>query len=164
LGETSSKPARTLYVSLRRLLEDASNDGRLRSTIADIRQVLKPPHRSGVDEVISMGDRRNFHRSTELPHLVRDDRAWFDFAITLRDGEVVAWSFEVRFPDQVPAFLRFDLNPPGHDNEGRDLRCHLHPGTDDDGLAVPLAADWTPERVLGLVVGGLRRTGRVRAQ
>lgn len=111
-----------------------------------------------------MGDRRNFHRSRELPHLVRDDGAWFDFAITLREGEVVAWSFEVRFPDQVPAFLRFDLNPPGHDNESRHLRCHLHPGTDDDGLAVPLAADWTPERVLGSLVSGLRRTGRVRSE
>jgi hypothetical protein len=143
------------------MLDGAANDRRLRSTMSDIRQVLKPPYRSGADEVITVGDRRNFQRSTAHPHLVRNDGVWFDFAITLRDWAVIAWSFEVRFPDQVPAFVRFDLNPPGHANT---VRCHLHPGTDDDGLSVPLAADWTPEQVLGLMLNGLRRTGRVRVE
>jgi hypothetical protein len=38
---------------------------------------------------------------------------------------------DASLPPHRPSFIRFDLNPPGHPNEERELRAHLHPGCDD---------------------------------
>jgi hypothetical protein len=40
-------------------------------------------------------------------------------------------------PGMGAPFLRFDLNLPAHRNEQRELRCHLHPGSDDLLLPAP---------------------------
>lgn len=130
--------------------------------MADIRSALRPPARKGTDEVIVVNDRADFHRSREHPHLVRDDGAWFDFRLTLREQEVISWSFEIRFPEPEPSWVRFDLNPPGHANDEAGRRCHLHPGTDDDGMAIPLRTPWEALEVLRFLVHDLRRTGRIR--
>lgn len=51
------------------------------------------------------------------------------------------------------AFLRFDLNLPDHRNEARELRCHLHPGSDDILIPAPLL---TPAEMLTLFIDGIR--------
>jgi hypothetical protein len=45
------------------------------------------------------------------------------------------------------SFLRFDLNLPEHENQQRELRCHLHPGSDDVLVPAPMMS---PLEVLDL--------------
>jgi hypothetical protein len=90
---------------------------------------------------------------------VRDDDAWFDFTITVRkrgqELELLAYDFEIRFPPGRGApFLRFDLNLPGHRNADRELRMHMHPGSDDILVPAPLMS---PKEVLAIFIDELRR-------
>jgi len=90
-----------------------------------------------------VGGVKNQNRDPALPHLKRNDGAWFDFAITAREvGDnvsLLAYDFEIRLPPGLGApFLRFDLNVPDHRNQDRELRCHLHPGSDDILVPAPL--------------------------
>jgi hypothetical protein len=50
-------------------------------------------------------------------------------------------------------FLRFDYNLPAHRNEEREIRCHLHPGSDDILVPAPLMS---PLEMLALFIDGLR--------
>jgi hypothetical protein len=156
-----SKATRELFCSLQSALDDASDRLILREDMAAIRTILRTPYVDGYDEIITMGARRNFNRDPQLPHFTRDDGAWFDFAITLREGVVVSYSFEIRFLHGEPPWVRVDLNPPDHNNDQRGMRCHLHVASDDDGMVVPFQ-DPGPLGVLELLLAGLRRTGRVR--
>ncbi|MFV8749137.1 hypothetical protein ACNOYE_01155 [Nannocystaceae bacterium ST9] len=62
--------------------------------------------------------------------------------------------FELVFPDgHVPTFVRFDLNEPGHENEEREIRSHMHPSNDD--LLVP-APVMGPEELLDVLIRRLR--------
>ena len=104
-----------------------------------------------------VGGEKNQSRDPSLPHLRRDDDAWFDFSIGVREGdkqlELLAYDFEIRFsPGMGVPFLRFDLNPPGHSNE---MRCHLHPGSDDILVPAPLMS---PLEILELFVDGARQS------
>lgn len=104
------------------------------------------------------GGVKNQARDSSLPHFVRDDGAWFDFSITVRETgnglQLLAYDFEIRFaPGMGTPFLRFDLNLPDHRNQERDLRCHLHPGSDDVLVPAPLM---TPSEVLALFIEGAR--------
>ncbi|MBC7977651.1 MAG: hypothetical protein H7138_21960 [Myxococcales bacterium] len=105
-----------------------------------------------------VGGAKNLKRDRSLAHFTRDDDAWFDFTITVREQagqlELLAYDFEIRFPPGrgVP-FVRFDLNLPAHRNEDRELRSHQHPGSDDLQMPAPLM---TPTEVLALFVEGLR--------
>lgn len=117
---------------------------------------------------IAIGTKRNFHRLKELPHLARPDGAWFDFQLLLREqgnaADIIAYDFEIRLPPEVSppfSFVRFDLNPPGHENQQDGLRSHLHLSSDDDGFSIP-APVMSPFEILDLFIFGLRRTGRVR--
>ncbi|HET7504851.1 MAG TPA: hypothetical protein VFK02_27700, partial [Kofleriaceae bacterium] len=66
----------------------------------------------------------------------------------------LAYGFEVYFPSRDPiAFVRFDLNLRGHDNDESGLRSHLHPGNDDLQLPSPVL---TPAEGLLLVLYGCR--------
>jgi hypothetical protein len=99
-----------------------------------------------------------FDRASAAAHLVRNDGAWLHFTLTVRaDAESLsleAYSFEIVFPNaHHPAFLRFDLNSPGHENDEREMRSHFHPGNDD--LQSP-SAMMTPEEILDLLIWGLR--------
>ncbi|MCB9762425.1 MAG: hypothetical protein H6739_21690 [Alphaproteobacteria bacterium] len=125
---------------------------------------------------IAVGEVRNFHRQPHLPHFTRRDGAWFDFQILVRErrGEltIVAYDYELRLdpkldpPEEAPAhvgpaFVRFDYNPPWHDNAADGMRAHLHLGSDDDGVVVPTPV-LSPYEVLDRFLHGLVRTGRVR--
>lgn len=87
--------------------------------------------------------------------LRRPDGAWLHFAVTVREhgsGPLVllAYGFEVCFPGgHAPEWLRFDLNPPGSDNDDRGMRSHFHPG--NKSIQVPCAA-MTPADALLLCI------------
>ena len=136
MAEKLSREARTLEKGLRDRLRTASDTGQISNPVAEVLRFVQVT-RNGADEVIAVPrGTRNFKRDDAADHFERDDGAHFDLAITLRDREVVAWSFELRFPlewDDGPRWVRFDLNHPGHANDERGLRCHVHLGSDDDG-------------------------------
>lgn len=89
------------------------------------------------------GGVKNQNRDRTLPHFERNDGAWFDFTITAREQggslNLLAYDFEIRLkPGMGAPFLRFDLNLPEHPNEQRELRCHMHPGSDDVLVPAPM--------------------------
>jgi hypothetical protein len=145
LGQKPELPGnpRQLRAELCRTLITAHDEGLLRTAPAQVYQLVKLDDPKPTESVI-VGGFKNFKRNPALPHFKRDDGAWFDFAITVeqkRRGalELVAYNFELRFPDgSHPAFIRLDLNDPGHSNEDHGLRCHLHPGNDDLQVPAPL--------------------------
>jgi hypothetical protein len=105
-----------------------------------------------------VGGVKNQERDRNAPHFERDDGAWFDFSITVREAqrrlELLAYDFEIRFePGMGSPFLRFDLNLPDHRNQTRDLRCHLHPGCDDILVPAPMM---TPIELLRFFVEEVR--------
>lgn len=159
-----SRALRMLAKDLRSLLIQASDRGRITNSISDIIGLVRGSS-NGLDEVIECPkDGRNFGRRRDAQHFARDDGAWFDFVITLRQGEVIAYSFELRLPEDArdgPSWIRFDLNPPGHDNDHRGHRSHLHLASDDDGMSISHPRQ-TPAELMDFMVRGLRRTGRVR--
>lgn len=125
------------------------------------------PDRHGYFD-IAVGTRRNFNRDLAEPHFTRKDGGWFDFQLQVRQddsgAEIIAYDFELRLPSGGGFdFVRYDLNPPGHDNQEDGLRSHVHLNADDDGLAAP-APVMSPFEILDLFLHGLRRVGRVRRQ
>lgn len=163
--------AAALGRELRNALIRASNAGALRtspSEIFQLVQILAEPPPMVADQLRErkllrdacciVGGEKNQRRDPGLAHFVRDDDAWFDFTITVRQRgalELLAYNFEIRFPSAMGSpFLRFDLNLPEHRNEDRELRSHLHAGFDD--LYVP-APVMTPSELVGLFVHALRR-------
>jgi hypothetical protein len=69
--------------------------------------------------------------------------------------ELLAYDFELRFPPGAGApFVRFDLNLPAHHNEERELRAHMHLGSDD---VISPALMMAPGEMLALFLDGLRR-------
>lgn len=106
-----------------------------------------------------MSGDKSYDRDSSAAHLVRDDGAWFDFTITVREHagklELITYNFEICFPYAMGApFLRFDLNIPEHRNQQRELRSHLHPGSDD--IYVP-SPKMHPAELIDLFLHGLRR-------
>jgi hypothetical protein len=105
-----------------------------------------------------VGGDKNQERDRSLRHFARDDGAWFDFSITVREHgrqlTLLAYDFEIRFPPGTGTpFLRFDLNLPEHRNEDRELRAHMHPGSDDIIAPAPMMR---PSELLTLFIDGLR--------
>jgi hypothetical protein len=160
LGARPDMPdsAKALHRELRRALIAAHNEGLLRSSPAEIHKLVKLEEPTSAYCVIAGGE-KNFKRDPNRPHLERDDGAWFDFAITVGQTramplELIAYNFEIRFPDaSAPAFIRFDLNDPTHDNEARGMRSHIHPGSDDLQVPSPLMS---PDEVLSILLHDLR--------
>lgn len=119
---------------------------------------LEPSKEDRRDSVI-IGGPKAFRRDPASARLIRDDHAWLHFTLTVRQHErgrleILAYDFELVFPDgHVPPFIRFDLNMPGHANEDRELRSHLHPGNDDLQLPAPVM---TPEELLELLLVRVR--------
>lgn len=104
------------------------------------------------------GGVKNQGRDASLPHFERSDGGWFDFSITVREArgglELLAYDFEMRFaPGMGAPFIRFDMNLPDHRNDQRDLRCHLHPGSDDVLVPAPMMS---PSEVLAFFIDGAR--------
>ncbi|WP_437765087.1 hypothetical protein WMF27_31820 [Sorangium sp. So ce281] len=117
------------------------------------------PERPAVGPHIIVGGVKDFRREPESAHLVRGDGAWIHFTITVNwDGRkrlsLIAYDFEIVFPPgHSPRFIRVDLNEPGHENETRELRSHIHPGNDDLLLPAPVLA---PAEILHYFLHGLR--------
>jgi hypothetical protein len=164
--------ARDLERELRGVLRKASDLRVLRTTPQDIlklvRTLSEPP--SNVANQLRdrgllrnayciVGGDKNQDRDRGLRHFTRDDDAWFDFTITVREQDrqltLLAYDFEIRFlPGGGAPFLRFDLNLPEHRNEDRELRSHMHPGSDDIILPWPRMS---PTEALTMLVHDLRR-------
>ena len=162
--------AKALHRELRVMLVKASNKGIITTSPGEIERhvnILGPPpsvmrqlerldlHRGAFS---IFGGEKNQGRLEILPHFKRNDGAWFDFSITVRETEgslrLLAYDFEIRLaPGMGAPFLRFDLNLPDHRNQARDLRCHLHPGSDDLLVPAPLMS---PAELLGLFLDGVR--------
>ena len=128
-----------LFTQMRKALIRANDQGLLINPFHEIHARLKCTPKSARHRTESeiVGGDRNFQRvkDGELTYFERDDGAWFDFALTLKESPrltLIAYNFELRFPEGFAAkFIRFDLNPPDHANEERGLRAHMHPGSDD---------------------------------
>jgi hypothetical protein len=155
-----------LFSELRKSLRDAIDEGKLKTKPHEIFKMLKKSSTSK-GEVEIVGGEKNFHRTLDKAHFTRADGAWFDFAITVArasDGKsliLLAYDFEIRFPEHIkPAFVRFDLNQPGHENEIIGLRSHLHPGSDDLSVPSPLMS---PLEILDVLLHGLVLPEKARA-
>jgi hypothetical protein len=166
--------AKQLYGQLREELLSASNAGTIRDPPPEVFRRLQllaelPPqileelrtrslhHRA----YCIIGGEKNQARDRQIPHFQRRDGAWFDFSIVVRERddhlELLAYDFELRFPPGMGVpFLRYDLNFPQHDNAGRDLRCHLHAGSDDLLVPAPLMA---PSELLAVFLDGAQLAG-----
>jgi hypothetical protein len=155
------KTASELHRQLRKLLFRAVDERLLSSQIHDINanfvcisaeedlatKLLVSKSRRGF--VIGIAD-KNQERSRASKHFVRRDNCWFDCSFTVIETseglQLAAYSLELRLcPGMGVPFVRYDLNPPGHANELRELRCHMHPGSDDIMLPAPLM---TPAELL----------------
>jgi hypothetical protein len=163
--------ARDLCRDLRMALVHASNGKKLVTPPKKIHEYVKlldepPPQvlKSLVKASVQhgafciVGGEKNQDRDKAVPHFERSDGAWFDFSIIVRDLkgklELLAYDFEIRMAAGMGVpFLRFDLNHPGHGNEKRELRCHLHPGHDDILVPAPLMS---PFELLALFIEGIR--------
>jgi hypothetical protein len=181
-SHTSERPlelpasARLLRAELVKVLVSASNASKIKTSPSEIHHRItlmdsgEIARRLGAvaDDLRSndlqegafciVGGEKNQERDKSLPHFERDDGAWFDFSITVREAkrrlELLAYDFEIRFePGMGSSFLRFDLNLPDHRNQFRDLRCHLHPGCDDLLVPAPLM---TPIELLRFFIEEVR--------
>jgi hypothetical protein len=163
--------AKALCRELRATLIKASNAKKITTAPKEVNawvQLLPEPPPQVLQDLRTMdlhrgafcitGGEKNQDRLTSLPHFERDDGAWFDFSIVVRevDGhlDLLAYDFEIRLaPGMGASFLRFDLNLPEHRNEVRDLRCHLHPGSDELLVPAPLMS---PSELLALFLDSAR--------
>jgi hypothetical protein len=173
LGHTR---ARDLLSAIRAELKRAFDDGRLEVAQHDIFRfvnLIEPPDEmknatKGMAVAIA-GGTKDFKRRRGSKQLVRRDGAWFNFSLTVGEIEgapleLIAYSFELVFPKgHSPKFVRFDLNQPGHPNEGREIRSHMHPGNEDLQLPSPVLDPLeSVQLMLDLPVSGRRRKARGR--
>lgn len=165
---TAMSPQR-LFTTMRTHLTKAAEDGRLKTSFANVMAQLRLAPQG--EEFTIYGARlesANFKRSRAEPHFLRQDGAWFDFMVTGRGTagrglEILAYSCEIRFPDELltfPRFVRFDLNPPGHANESAAMRCHMHPGHNDLQVVAPFIG---PLEILDLCIHGLTWPAKQRS-
>lgn len=163
-GNHRNATAKELHREILRYLIKATDQRLLEGSQTTVRANVKFIERPSGFEIM-VGDVRNFHRDPALPHFRRKrDQAWFDFQLLgvkkERRIEIEAYDFELRLA-KPELFIRFDLNPPGHENDEHGLRSHMHLDSDDDGMAVP-APVMSPFELLDIMVHGLIQTGRQR--
>lgn len=165
------KSAKELSRNLRATLIRASNAKKITTSPEQIHErvlVLDAPPPTVLDQLRArelhqgafcvVGGEKNQDRDLQRPHFMRNDGSWFDFSIIVREVgdrlDLLAYDFELRLATGMGApFLRFDLNLPEHRNQDRELRCHLHPGSDDILVPAPLMS---PIEVLALFIDGIR--------
>ena len=158
-----------LYRDIRTYLIKASDHGLILEAQSVVhRDLLFAGPDSKVFLHISVGNVRNYNRTKELPHFSRQDGGWFDFQLQVKEedgrADIVAYDFELRLPPGAGfEFVRFDLNPPGHENQKHGLRSHFHINADDDGLVAPSPV-MSPFEILDLFLHGLCRVGRIRGK
>lgn len=157
--EANVKRPSELLVQIRNALYRAVSEERLvpKGDLAQIVQLTQDKHDSS--KFVLTGGIKDFRRDEANARLIRDDLAWFHFTITLqapREGsvEVLGYDFEIVFPrSHQPPWIRFDYNLPGTDNEARNIRSHVHPGSDDLQLPAPILR---PIELVELYVNHLR--------
>jgi hypothetical protein len=160
--------AEAVLQSIRKALRDAYDDDFLETPPEKIYAFVPKLTMKGDKAMITGGlveGKKPFARSSDQARIKRSDGAWLHFTLTLRCSasgkkdnveELWAYDFELVFPDEhSPSFVRFDLNEPGHENENREIRSHMHPANDD--LLVP-APVMTPEELLDILVRRLRHS------
>jgi hypothetical protein len=158
------KSAKLLRSEFLKCLTAACDDKFLKTEHHEIRGLLKMTKvNKGIIEITGGG--KNQKRLREIPHFKRFDGCWFDFAITvdqtIKPAKVIAFDFEIRFSEDNPTkFLRFDLNPPKHNNDDQGKRFHLHPGNDD--LMIH-ASPMSPLEILHLFLYDLKMPERPRS-
>ncbi len=166
--KNSVNKASVLKTQILKLLTQANDERKLKTKPYEIHDLLKleqsTQHGTDVSEIL--GGQRNFKRLRELPHFERADGCWFDFAIFIdqkpKPAEILGFNFEIRFPTNLPVqFLRFDLNLPGHNNQDRGMRFHLHPGSDDLMVHSP---PMSPLEILHLFLYGLPIPEKLRSK
>ena len=154
-----------LYGEIQQLLERACKSGKLKNSIRDLQNSLlsrTKPDRNGAT-VIAGGLRTE--RWSEERQFVRDDRACFNFSVTVRyppvgsteAPELIAYHFNLAFPNAPaqpsPAFVRFDLNDAEftkgsvRDALRSPLLCHAHPGHGKMTIPTPVLA---PQEILAI--------------
>jgi len=160
----TEESAKDLWTKLLKSLTAACDDKFLKTEHHEIRGLLKM---TKVNKCIIeiTGGGKNQKRLREIPHFKRFDGCWFDFAITvdqtIKPAKVIAFDFEIRFSEDNPTkFLRFDLNPPKHNNDDQGKRFHLHPGNDD--LMIH-ASPMSPLEILHLFLYDLKMPERPRS-
>jgi hypothetical protein len=138
-----------LYEQVRVQLVRAIREDALQNGLYTVKKLLRltPDPKHGPSYWVLTGGPIDFRRTAEPDpetRFVRTDRGIVHFQLTLRECdarsiEVIAYGFEVYFPSRDPiAFVRYDLNFRGHDNDEAGLRSHLHPGNDDLQLPSPV--------------------------
>jgi hypothetical protein len=158
------KSAKLLRSEFLKCLIAAWDDGFLETESHEIHDLLKmTKENKGIIEITGGG--KNQKRLREIPHFKRFDGCWFDFAITvdqkIKPAKVIAFDFEIRFSEDNPTkFLRFDLNPPKHNNDDQGKRFHLHPGNDDFMIH---ASPMSPLEILHLFLYDLKMPERPRS-
>ncbi|HIK09885.1 MAG TPA: hypothetical protein IGS52_06410 [Oscillatoriaceae cyanobacterium M33_DOE_052] len=159
--------AKKLQRQILQVLTKASDEEVLKTKPHEIHNLLKletsEKDGKGVFEIV--GGKRNFKRMRDIPHFERFDGCWFDFTILIdqhpKSADILGFSFEIRFPDDYPVkFLRIDLNTPGHNNDMRGMRFHVHPG--NDNLMIH-SAPMSPLEILHLFLYGLSIPDRPRS-
>lgn len=156
--------AEYLQKAIRPRLRKAVDEGRLAIGISDIHQhvkVTRSEHERDAFDLV--GGRYNQRRDPRLADLRTPDDGWLFFSAILRPVaaglQVVAYDIERVFgPHHRPAWIRFDLNPPGHPNDHRGIRSHFHVDNDDLQLHAPIFA---PHELLEILLSDLGpRQGR----
>lgn len=140
--------AKTLADELRRSLLLAADEGVLRTAPDVIFRLIKTEERKRDRETVVaavLGGATFDKGQADGSFFVRSDGARLSFGVTVvyqrrSDPELVTYRFHLRFPrGRSPLFIRFDLN-----DESRDPvlepRSHLHPGSDDIRIPVPMMA------------------------
>jgi hypothetical protein len=149
-----SPTASRLYADLGAVLRRAVSSEVLRNGAHDVSKLLRMSEGKVVDggivyELIGGPDEIDFIRLTEgiseRERFVRDDGAVIHFRLIILETsqtiELLTYGYEIYFPTRTPlAFVRFDLNRRGHENDDRGLRAHLHPGHEDVQLPCPMLA------------------------
>ena len=166
----SVRDIRSLRAHLRAILLTASKSGQILESQAAIERVLcigtelptdlPKELRAGAQALLCGGFRGGgrFGDDESPPiAITRADEAELDFTVLARNQgrtlTILGYGFRLRFPPKhQPAFLRIDMNVPGHQNDADGVRVHLHPGNND--LQIPLP--WlNPEEALTLMLYGL---------
>lgn len=132
-----------MHDEIRRMLVQACRASLLDNGIHELSALLSRVERSRTGErntyALSCSP-IEFKRETapKANRLTRSDGAILSFSLTLGPGaetselEIVAYRFDLRLPEgSSPAFLRFDMDPPGKRHDTQGLRAHIHPGHEE---------------------------------
>jgi hypothetical protein len=164
-GPDLSGDPKTLFLTVKRCLIAAADDGVLRNPINRILSLVKleeRPRREGrlIAEIIGGATLDKGQATDEF--FVRSDGARISFAVTVASRAdllvIPAYRFHLRFPSgMIPPYVRFDLNYERSDPLA-ESRCHVHVGADDLRVATPLMA---PVEILTKLLYGLPCHGNI---